>query len=221
MKEITYLDILNNKEISSYIANADISLESLGYTNHSFLHVKRCADTSKKILESLNYSKKEIELAQIAAYMHDIGNVINRKGHAQTGALMAFNILTRLEMDPNEISLIISTIGNHDEHSGVAINPLAASLIIADKCDVRRERVRENAILEEDIHDRVNYACINSDVLINKDDMTITLDLTLDTKITPIKDYFEIFMERMEMCQKAAKTLNATFKLIINNQEII
>lgn len=221
MKQITYKQILNNKEINDYISHADDSLESLGYTNHSFLHVTRCSEIAKLILETLEYPSRTIELAQIAAYMHDIGNVVNRKGHAQSGALMAFNILTRLNMASEEIALIVSTIGNHDEHSGAPVNEIAAALIIADKTDVRRERVRNVEDIKIDIHDRVNYAVKRSDVIVNKENKTITLDLDLDTTITQIKDYFDIFLERMEMAQQAAKKLDLTFKLIINNQELI
>ena len=221
MKKITYKQIVDNKEINDYIAHADDSLEALGYTNHSFLHVSRCSEVSRLILETLGYPKRTIELAQIASYMHDIGNVVNRKGHAQSGALMAFNILTRLNMDSNEIALIVSTIGNHDEHSGAPVNEIAAALIIADKTDVRRERVRQVSDIEIDIHDRVNYAAKRSDVIVDKENKTITLDLELDTSITQIKEYFDIFLERMEMTQLAAKKLDLTFKLKINNQELI
>lgn len=220
--DITYQEILKNKEIATYISKADVSLESMGYTDHSFNHVKKCADTVKNILEKLNYSNREIELGQIAAYMHDIGNVINRHNHAQSGALMAFNLLSNLNLNCNDISTIITAIGNHDDESGYPIDATSAALIIADKTDVRRSRVRPYEIdsLNDDIHDRVNYAVEESDLEIDDINRIITLHIKLDTKIASVIDYFEIFSVRMSLCKKAASKLKMTFKLNINGDNL-
>ena len=221
MKEITFEEIRNNKEISAYVASADSSLAAMGYTDHSAGHVLKCAKTVKEILTEFGYSPREINLGQIAAYMHDIGNTVNRVCHGQNGALMAFNILTRLEMEPKDIALIIAAIGNHDESAAYPVNAISAALILADKSDVRRTRVRHPESREENIHDRVNYAVIDSHLDINKKERTLTLKLTLDTEVTPIMDYFEIFLVRMNLCKLAASKLNASFKLIINQLELI
>lgn len=218
---VKYEDILNNEEIKTYISKADLSLESMGFTDHAFEHVKKCAETVKNILSSFDYSSREINLGQIAAYMHDIGNVVNRHYHAQTGAVMAFRILDNLGMSSEDIATIVNAIGNHDEKDGYPVNAVTAALILADKTDVRRSRVRPINNMETDIHDRVNYAVQENALKIDKKKRTLTLKLTLDTNITPIMDYFEIFLDRMRMCVKAAKTLNLTFKLIINNQTLI
>jgi len=218
---IKYEDILNNEEIKTYISKADLSLESMGFTDHAFEHVRKCAQTVKYILSSCNYSSREINLGQIAAYMHDIGNVINRHGHAQTGAVMAFRILDNLKMSSEDIATIINAIGNHDEKDGYPANPVTAALILADKSDVRRSRVRTINNMETDTHDRVNYAVNENELEIDKENKTITLKLTLDTSVAPIMDYFEIFLDRMNMCIKAATVLNLEFKLVINNQTLI
>ena len=162
-----------------------------------------------------------IELGQIAAYMHDIGNTINRVDHGQTGALMAFTILTKLGMEPNDIATIITAIGNHDESAAYPINPITAALIIADKTDVRRSRVRMIHDLQGDIHDRVNYAVVNSSLDINANEKTITLNIELDTHIAPVMEYFEIFLTRTNLSKLAASKLGLTFKLIINGLELI
>ncbi len=218
---ISYDEIKENEEIKVYITGADRVLASMGYTNHSYGHVMKVAETVKEILTKFGYSEREINLGQIAAYMHDIGNGINRMTHAHTGALMAFNILTRLDMDPKDISLIIGAIGNHDETSSYPISPIAASLIVADKSDVRRSRVRDPETRTENIHDRVNYAVVSSSLDVNAEKRELTLNLTLDTTITPVIDYFEIFLTRMNLCRNAAEKINATFKLIINGLELI
>ena len=216
---ITYEDVRKNKEIKTYIKKSDSSLLALGYTEHSLAHIGLVAERAGKILESLNYDERTIELAKIAAYMHDIGNVINRVDHSQSGALIAFRLLDKMGMDSEEIATIISAIGNHDEGDGVAVNPVAAALIIADKSDVRRTRVRNRDIATFDIHDRVNYSVIESDIEI--EDNQIKLSLEIDTKISPVIDYFEIFLKRMLMCKRAALCLKSQFKLTINGQEII
>ena len=219
-KHITFEQIKQNEEIKAYVSKADLSLEAMGYTDHSFGHVGKCADTVKKILTALNYSSHDIELGQIAAYMHDIGNAINRVDHGQTGAIMAFTILTNLGMDPNDIATIIGAIGNHDESAAYPINPITAALILADKTDVRRSRVRVIHSLENDIHDRVNYAVVDSSLDIDAKKKTITLNIKLDTKIAPVMEYFEIFLTRTNLSKLAASKLGLTFKLIINGLEL-
>ena len=218
---ITYKDIKHNEAISTYIRKADESLGALGYTEHSFAHVGLVANRAEYILSSLGYGEHDLELVKIAAHLHDIGNIVNRREHSQSGAVMAFRVLDKLEMDPCDIATIVSAIGNHDEGTGEAVNPIAAALIIADKSDVRRTRVRNTDFSTFDIHDRVNYSVIETSLNINKEDKAITLSLTIDTKISPVMDYFEIFLNRMLMCKKAAKTLDLEFKLVINNQAIM
>ncbi len=217
---ITYEQIKNNEDIRTYVSMADSSLEALGYTEHSFAHVTRVAVVAGHILHSLGYDDRTVELAKIAGLMHDIGNVINRIDHSQSGALMAFRILDNLGMDPREISSIVSAIGNHDEGTGVPVSAIAAALILADKSDVRRSRVRDKGEVDKnDIHDTVNYSVTNSELLVGND--MITLRLEIDTSFSPVMDYFEIFLKRMTMCRKAAEKLGKTFKLDINGQVLL
>lgn len=218
---ITFEEIKKNKEINTYIQKADEALIALGYTEHSFAHVGKVANDASYILETLGYDSHQVELAKIAGYLHDIGNLVNRVDHSQSGAIMAFRILDHLQMDPEDISVIVSAIGNHDEGTGVAVNPVAAALIIADKSDVRRSRVRNNDFSSFDIHDRVNYSVKKSQLKINTEKTIIKLKLEIDTKVSSVMDYFEIFLNRMIMCRKAAETLNLQFKLIINEQQLI
>ncbi|MBO4982856.1 MAG: HD domain-containing protein [Clostridia bacterium] len=218
---ITYNDIKNNEAINTYIKKADESLKALGFTEHSFAHVGMVSTRAEYILKTLGYDSHQIDLVKIAAYLHDIGNVINRKEHSQSGAIMAFRILDKLEMPPQDIATIITAIGNHDEGTGEAVNAVAAALIIADKSDVRRSRVRNRDVPSFDIHDRVNYSVINTSLTIDKDKTKIVLSLTIDTLISPVIDYFEIFLTRMLMCKKAAKALSLEFKLMVNGQELI
>ncbi len=218
---ITYDEIIKNKEINTYIEKADESLIALGYTEHSFPHVTKVARDAAYILKTLGYNEHDVELVQIAAYLHDIGNLVNRVDHSQSGAIMAFRILDHLNMEPGDIAQIVSAIGNHDEGTGVAVNPIAAALIIADKSDVRRTRVRNQDVANFDIHDRVNYSVKKSILKINTDKTIIKLKLEIDVKVSPVMDYFEIFLNRMIMCRKAAEKLGLEFKLIINEQQLI
>lgn len=218
---ITYDEIIKNKEINTYIEKADESLIALGYTEHSFPHVTKVARDAAYILKTLGYNEHDVELVQIAAYLHDIGNLVNRVDHSQSGAIMAFRILDHLNMEPDDIAQIVSAIGNHDEGTGVAVNPIAAALIIADKSDVRRTRVRNQDVANFDIHDRVNYSVKKSILKINTDKTIIKLKLEIDVKVSPVMDYFEIFLNRMIMCRKAAEKLGLEFKLIINEQQLI
>jgi len=219
--KITFADIKNSEEIRTYIKQADASLEALGYTEHSFAHVTKCAKTAEMLLEGLGYNKHRIELAKIAAYMHDIGNVINRNDHAQSGALMAFRILDKMGMPPEDTAAIITAIGNHDENTAFPVNAIAAVVILADKTDVRRSRVRKRPNLLSDIHDRVNYAVEKTELKLNKEEKTLTIYFTIDTKISPVMDYFEIFLERMLLCSKAANFFGLKFKININGNYLL
>jgi len=218
---LTYQDIKNNEEIRIYIKKADQSLEALGYTEHAFAHMTKTAVIAAEILEKTGYPERTIELARIAGYMHDIGNVINRTDHAQSGAVMAFRILDKLGMPADEVATVICAIGNHDEHTAFPVNEVAAALILADKSDVRRSRVRNQDFATFDIHDRVNYAVTESKLQLDMEEKTITLSLTIDTSISSVMDYFEIFMQRMLLCRKAAEKLGLQFKLTINEQNLI
>ena len=218
---ITYQDIQNSAEIRTYITQADMSLLALGFTEHSFAHVSKCADVAAHILSSLGYPDRDVELAKIAAFMHDIGNVINRVDHAQSGAVMAFRILDKMGMEPAEVAAVVTAIGNHDEHTAFPVNAIAAALILADKTDVRRSRVRNKDSATFDIHDRVNYAVEQSSVLLDTEERTITLSLSIDTQVCAVMDYFEIFLQRMILCRKAAEHLNLRFHLEVNGQILL
>ena len=218
---ISFNQVKSDSVIKTYIEYADQCLSTLGYTEHSFAHVGLVAHRTKYILVELGYSEREIELGMIAAYMHDIGNAVNRKDHSQSGALMAFRVLDKMGMDAEELVKIVAAIGNHDEGDGVAVNPLAAALIISDKSDVRRTRVRNRDFTTFDIHDRVNYSVIRSDLKINEAKTEIELILEIDTEISSVVNYFEIFLSRMIMCRKAAKYLNLDFKLTVNGQQLM
>ncbi len=217
--KVTIEQVASNPSVRSYIKKADESLCALGYTEHSFAHVTRVARLAKKILITFGYPEREAELSEIAGYLHDIGNVINRIDHAQSGAVMAFRILDKMEADPDEIATIITAIGNHDESTAFPVNAVAAALIIADKTDVRSNRVRNSDTKNFDIHDRVNYSVKRSDVTV--EDGAVTLDIDIDTDFCPVMDYFEIFLDRMLLCRKAAEKLECTFKLLINGQRMI
>lgn len=218
---MTIDEVRRNHKVRTYIERADESLNSLGFTEHSFEHVSIVAAKAREILETLDYPQRDAELAAIAGYLHDIGNVINRVEHAQSGAVMAFRILDEMGFDPEEISTIITAIGNHDESTAFPVNHVAAALILADKCDVRRSRVRVKDQQLFDIHDRVNYAVSRSSVRINDEKTEITLRLEIDTSVCSITDYFEIFMNRMILCRKAAEKLELKFGLKINGQRLM
>lgn len=218
---MTYELVRQDAAVKTYISQADAALEALGFTEHSFPHVTKVAQTAADILMTLGYPQRTVELAKIAGFMHDIGNVINRVDHSQSGAIMAFRILDRMEFPPDEIACIISAIGNHDEGSGVPVNPVAAALIIADKSDVRRNRVRNQESIRSDIHDRVNFSVTSSELTIHGDRKVLELSLAVDTSVSSVMEYFEIFMNRMLMCRKASNALGLQFQLIINGQQLI
>ena len=218
---ITYEDIKHDPSINTFISKADEALVALGYTEHGFSHVITVSRMAEYILRSLKASARDIELAKIAAYLHDIGNLVNRSEHSQSGAVMAFRLLLAKGMNAEDVSTIVSAIGNHDEGTGVPVNNIAAALILADKSDVRRSRVRNRDFSTFDIHDRVNYSVTHSDLSIDLDSKEIILTLEIDTEISSVMDYFEIVLARMMLCRKAAETLGLRFRLIINNQSLI
>ncbi len=219
--KLTYEDIRKNEKIRAYIQKQDEALTALGYTEHSFAHVCRVSKMAGDILQALNYSEHDVELVKIAGYLHDLGNIVNRVEHAQSGALIAFRLLEDIGAEPSDIATIMSAIGNHDESVGVPVNPIAAALILADKSDVRRSRVRTRDIGYFDIHDRVNYAVDSAVAGLTDDKKTYQLNIHIDTKISPVMDYFEIFLNRMVFCRKASQTLGLKFELVINDQVLL
>lgn len=217
-----YKEIANNKEINAYLQKGNANLGQLGFTDHSQAHCVQVARQAGKILKRLGYSEHEIELAKIAGYMHDIGNAINRTHHAEYGGLLADGILKKTDMNIKDRITIVSAISNHDESTGGAVDLVSAALIIADKTDVRRDRVRsEKGKAAFDIHDRVNYAVTQHKLKVNVDKKTISLNLQIDTKICSMYEYFEIFLGRMMMCRGAADMLGATFKLMANGSKVL
>ena len=218
---MTYTQLKANDAIRTYITAADDSLSALGYTEHSFAHVTCVAECAGDILTRLGYDARTAELARIAGFLHDIGNLVNRIEHSQSGAVMAFRILDKLGFPPEEIAAIVTAIGNHDEGTGVPVSPIAAALILADKSDVRRSRVRNHDPATFDIHDRVNYSVVGAKLRIDESADTVTLALEIDTSIGSVMDYFEIFLERMILCRKAAEKLELSFHLLINGQRLL
>ena len=218
---MTPAQIKENEQLRTYIQRADDTLAAMGFTEHSYAHVTRVAHFAEKVLTELGYPKRTCELAWIAGYMHDIGNVINRIDHAQSGAVMAFRILDKLGMDADEIATVCSAIGNHDESTAYPVNPVAAALILADKTDVRRTRVRTKDPAAFDIHDRVNYAVEKASTRLVDDNSAVLLSLVIDTDISPVIDYFEIFMDRMLLCRRAAEKLGLSFRLEVNGQMVL
>lgn len=218
---LTYEEIRKNEAIRTYIIRADESLGALGYTEHSFAHVTQVAETAGYILKTMGYDARTMELAKIAGYLHDIGNLVNRVDHSQSGAVMAWSILNDMGCDPAEMATIVTAIGNHDEGTGVPVNAVAAAMILADKSDVRCSRVRNKDLATFDIHDRVNYSVKKSSLKISEDKRTVKLELTIDTQFGSVMEYFEIFMQRMLLCRKAAEKLGLQFKLVINEQQLL
>ncbi len=218
---MTYEQICGDSAVRTYIEKSDASLAALGYTEHSFPHVSRVAEVAGGILKALKAEPRTVELARIAGYLHDIGNLVNRIDHSQSGALMAFRLLDRMGFPPEEISVVVSAIGNHDEGTGVPVNPVAAALILADKSDVRRSRVRNAEPAAFDIHDRVNYSVTSAELQINDSQTEILLSLTVDTRFGTVMDYFEIFLERMLLCRRAAEALGLRFRLTANGQPLL
>jgi len=218
---VSFKEVKENEAIAEYIRKADSSLIALGYTEHSFAHVGKVVSVTEYIMQTLGFDEKDIELAKIAAYMHDIGNLVNRVDHSQSGAIMAFRILDNMGMEAADIATVVTAIGNHDEGTGVPVNEMSAALILADKSDVRRSRVRNRDESTFDIHDRVNYSVTHSNLAISEDRGEILLELEIDSNYSSVMDYFEIFMKRMILCRKAAERLGMRFRLKINGQILL
>jgi metal-dependent HD superfamily phosphatase/phosphodiesterase len=218
---ITLKDVKKNPIVNAFIKSANDYLGTVGYTEHGIRHVRLVASIAENVLLYLDYPKRTQELAAIAGYMHDIGNVINRHGHGQSAALIAMKLLKDMGATPQEVALIISAIGNHEEESGDPVNSVAAALILADKSDVHKTRVRNRDVSKYDIHDRVNYAVKKSFLKVIKEQRVISLQLTIDTKSSKVMEYFEIFMSRMLMCRRAASFLECTFELRINKGKLL
>lgn len=221
MRVITLKDVMENDEVRVFLEIAEKQLEAMGYTEHSFRHVALVSKNAGDILDALGYAEREVELAKIAGYLHDIGNAVNRTDHAHTGAMLAYGILRNMGMDIREAAEIMLAIGNHDENSGSAVSSISAALILADKSDVHRTRVRNRDIATFDIHDRVNYAVEKSEISVDRVNRTALLELHIDTKICPVMDYFEIFLVRMTMNRRAADFLGLIFQLIINGTRLL
>ena len=218
---ITLEDVIKNEEVEALIKGAQKQLDSLGYTEHSHRHISIVSKRAGEILEKLGYPERTIELAKIAGYLHDIGNCVNRVDHAHSGAILAYNILKDIGMPVSERTEIMMAIGNHDENTGTAISDISAAIILADKSDVHRDRVTNMNLSTFDIHDRVNYAVTNADLDLNAQERKIILNLTIDTKLCPVLDYFEIFMDRTMMSKYAAKYLKIWFELVINGTKLL
>ena len=218
---ITLKDVKQNPTISAYLKRASLNLEAMGYTEHGLRHAGLVSNISENVLLRLDYPTRDAELVAIAGYLHDVGNVIGRSHHGQSSALIIMPILSDMGMDPNEISLIASAVGNHEEEYGFPVNNIAAALILADKSDVHRTRVKNTNVDTFDIHDRVSYAVVKSFLDVCKETMYITLALTIETDICPVIEYFEIFMDRMMMCRRAAQVLGCKFKIEINGASIL
>lgn len=219
---VTFADVKNNKEVQACISRGDTLLKLANYTEHSFVHAGIVSAVAAKVLEDIGgFSAREIELARIAGYMHDIGNMVNRNDHAQSGALLAYEILLRMGMDVDEVALVASAIGNHDEGTGSAVSAISAALILADKSDVRYTRVRKDTVANYDIHDRVNSAVRSSALYIDKEKQQIELKMEIDTEVSPVMDYFEIFLQRMLMCRKAAEFFKMRLRITANDMRLL
>lgn len=222
---ITVADIKNDEEVKVIMSIAESQIEALGFTEHSVRHSSIVSKWAGEILSAIGAQPRRVELVQIAGYLHDIGNSVNREDHAQSGALLAYNILTRMGMEYKEAAEIMMAIGNHDESQGLPVSDLTAALIIADKADVHKSRVRTNitrmSMGNLNIHDRVNLAAEKSFVYVEKDTNEIILNITINTELCPVMDYFEIYFKRMQLCRRAADFLGKKFALIINNVQLV
>ncbi len=216
-----YREIRNNKEVLAYIKKGNDNLGVLGFTDHSEVHCSVVAERAGFILKTLGYSDHDVELAKIAGFMHDMGNAVNRHRHGEYGALLADKILEKTSMELEDRVTIVSAIGSHDESSGGAKDAISAALIIADKTDVRRNRVRTKEKSNFDIHDRVNYAVTEAKLDVNTEKRVVTLDIQLDESICSMLEYFEIFLNRMLMCKRAAEMLGIKFKMTANGSKIV
>ena len=226
MSEVTFDIVRNDPEVTAYITAADSIVEAIGYTEHAFAHVGRVASVAENILRTLGYPERDAELAKIAAWLHDIGNLVNRKDHAQSGALMEQQIIVRLGMPYHEVAAVVAAIGHHDEAVAEPVTPIAAALIIADKADVRRTRVRreEDGTVDEttfDMHDRVNYSAVKTRVQVSAQEKTLWLNIEIDTRYSSVMEFFEAFLSRMQLCRRACEKLGFVFRMNINDTAII
>ncbi|GAB6100314.1 HD domain-containing protein [Halanaerocella petrolearia] len=221
MAQITVEDVKQDHRVKSYIERADKQLDSLGYTEHGFRHAGMVSKVAGQILKELDYSQRKVELVQLAGYLHDIGNIVNRSDHAHTSGILVERILTEMGMNYDEVGIIMGAVGNHDHRDGAPVDDITAALVIADKSDVHHTRVRNKEVATFDIHDRVNYAAKGSDVRVDKKEQTITLDVEIDTEVSLVMEYFEIFLDRMVMSRKAAEVLDCRFHLLINEAKIL
>lgn len=216
---ITLEEVQQDPELSLYISSADRVMDAMGYTEHGFRHANLVARIAYQVLHRLGYSERDAQLACIAGYLHDVGNALARDAHGQTGAVLVYQTL-RARMDGGDLMPILAAIANHEETEGIAVSPISAAVILADKSDVHRSRVRKAMDVDHDIHDRVNFAVEQSFLRVDSDARTISLELTIDTAISQVMEYFEIFLSRMQMCRHAAEYLDARFRLVINGQEL-
>lgn len=221
MAVVTVAALKEDHEITVYLARSTEYLGQLGFTEHGARHASLVAERARRVLAGLGYGERDCELAAIAGYLHDIANLVNRYNHGGTGAVLAYNILGRFGMPPEEIALVVSAIGNHEEERGNAINHVAAALILADKSDVHRSRVTNTDFAKFEIHDRVNYAAENSRLTVDREHGVVALEVTIETAICPVMEYFEIFLDRMVMCRRAAEFLHCQYALIINGNKLL
>ncbi len=218
---ITLEDVIKDEEVEAFVKASQKQLNALGYTEHSYRHIGIVSKRTGEILQKLGYDEKTVELGKIAGYLHDIGNCVNRADHAHSGAILAYNILKEIGMPADDRTEIVMAIGNHDEGTGTAVSDISAALILADKSDVHRDRVTNTNMSTFDIHDRVNYAVTDANLEIDAEDRKVILNLTIDTQICPVLDYFQIFMDRTMMSKYAAKYLHIWFELVINGTKLL
>lgn len=221
MSEVTYRSVQKDAEVRTFILKSQQMLSAIGYTEHGLRHVGLVAQRSMKMMAALGFSERRVELVGIAALLHDMGNLVNREGHGQTSALLAYQMLTRMGMPADEITEVMAAIGNHEEQIGYPVNDVSAALILADKSDVHRSRVYNRDVATFDIHDRVNYAATHSDLVTIADEKKVRLKLQINTSIIAIMEYFEIFLVRMIMCRRAAQYFGCQFELVINDTRLL
>jgi metal-dependent HD superfamily phosphatase/phosphodiesterase len=216
---VTLEDVQHNEELSSFIAAADRVMEALGYTEHGFRHANLTARIAFNVLTRAGFDEHTANVGSVAGYLHDVGNMVSREVHGQTGAVLVYDALKH-DVPAADLAAIVAAIANHEEPNGAAVGPAAAAVILADKSDVHRSRVRKSGQIQFDIHDRVNFAAEQSFLRVDSGAKTVTLELTIDTEISQVMEYFEIFLGRMQMCRKAAEVLDCRFKLTINGAEL-
>jgi uncharacterized protein len=217
---VTLEEIQQEPAISTFIASADRVMEGLGYTEHGYRHANLTSRIAYNVMSRLGNEGRMAQLAAIAGYLHDVGNMVARENHAQVGALLVYDVF-KDRMHHRDLALVMSAVGNHEEEGGEAVSPVSAAVILADKSDVHRSRVRKSAQIDFDIHDRVNYAAEQSFLRVDSSARTVTLELTIDTEISHVMEYFEIFLQRMMMCRRAAERLDCQFKLTINGATLL